>query len=243
MTIAKYGVLIGSVMVLAAQVANAQLDVGNNADACTQIDGLRKGNKLSEARDAARTCLEALEAEVNGAAGKFFLPEIAGWKRTNIEQNQALGFTNITGTYAKDNNTATVSLTGGSGGGGALGGLLGGFAKLGVQSSGKQVKVAGLPANVGPGRRDHRDAQRRLVLGFLVAGLPRSGCRSRRHRRPRERVPGGGYQQDAAVVGELALGAPEPLLQALPVQVVVLLEQLGLEREARRAGSRAASRK
>ncbi len=150
MTIAKYGVLIGGLLILVVQSANAQLDVGNNVDACTQIDGLRKANKLTEARDAARTCLDALEQEVNGAAGKFFLPEVAGWKRTNIEQNQALGFTNITGTYAKDKNTATVSLTGGSGGGGALGGLLGGFAKLGVQSSGKQVKVAGLPANVGP---------------------------------------------------------------------------------------------
>ena len=150
MTITKYGVLIGSVAILVVQGANAQLDVGNNVDACTQIDGLRKANKLSEARDAARTCLDALEQEVNGAAGKFFLPEVAGWKKTNIDQSQALGFTNISATYAKGEKTATVSLTGGSGGGGALGGLLGGFAKLGVQSSGKQVKVAGLPANVGP---------------------------------------------------------------------------------------------
>jgi len=152
MTIKKLralGALVGSVAALGvAQVASAQLDVGNNTDACTQIDGLRKASKLSEARDAARTCLDALEQEVNGAAGKFFLPEVAGWKRGNVEQNTALGFTNVSATYAKADHKATVSLTGGSGGGGALGGLLGGIAKLGVQSAGKQVKVAGLPATV-----------------------------------------------------------------------------------------------
>jgi hypothetical protein len=88
-----------------------------------------------------RACLEALEAEVN-APPKFFLPEIAGWKRTNLEQNQRSA-----SRYhrdAKDSNTATVSLTGGSGGA-VRWRTLGGFAKLGVQSSGKQVKVAGLP--------------------------------------------------------------------------------------------------
>jgi len=149
MQIAKYGVLIGVLIAGGLQSAYAQLDVSGSTDTCAQIDGLRKGGKLTEARDAARTCLNALEQEVNGAAGKFFLPEVAGWKRTNIDQNQALGFTNITATYAKDDHTATVSLTGGSGGAGAVGGLLGGLAKLGVQA-GKPVKVAGLPAVVQP---------------------------------------------------------------------------------------------
>ena len=148
---ATYGLLSG-VLLIAAPTAFAQLEVGGSAlDNCAQIDPLRKAGNLTEARDKAQICLEALEQEVTGSVGKLFSAEIAGWARTNIEQNAVLGFTNVTATYRKGESTATVALTGtGGGGGGGLGGLLGGFARAGLAGTGQQVRVAGLPASVQP---------------------------------------------------------------------------------------------
>ena len=64
-----------------------------------------------------------------------------------MDQNTVAGFNNITATYHKGQHSADVSLTAGSAGAGAIGGLLGGIARMGMQS-GQQVKVAGLPASV-----------------------------------------------------------------------------------------------
>jgi hypothetical protein len=128
----------------------AQLEVGGSAlDNCAQIDGLRKAGNFTEARDKAQVCIEALEQEIAGSVGKLFPADVAGWQRTSMEQNSALGFNNISATYVKGDASASVDLTGtGSGAGGGLGGLLGGFARAGLAGSGQQVRVAGLPASV-----------------------------------------------------------------------------------------------
>jgi hypothetical protein len=146
-----YG-LMASALLVAAPAAMAQLEVGGSVlDNCGQIDALRKAGNFTEARDKAQICLDALEQEVTGSVGKLFAKEVAGWKQTNIEQNTALGFTNVTATYEKGETTATVALTGtGGGAGGGLGGLLGGFARAGLAGTGQQVRVAGLPASVQP---------------------------------------------------------------------------------------------
>jgi len=150
---ARYG-LVALVSIVGAPVASAQLEVGGSAlDNCGQIDPLRKAGNYSEARDKAQVCLEALEQQITGSVGKLFSANVAGWARTNIEQNTALGFTNVTATYQKGETEATVALTGtggGGGGGASLGGLLGGLARAGLAGSGQQVRVAGLPASVQP---------------------------------------------------------------------------------------------
>ncbi len=144
----SYGLLAAALFV-SAPAAMAQLQVGGSAlDSCGQIDSLRKAGNLSEASDKAQICLEALEQEVTGSVGKLFSESVAGWTRTNIEQSKALGFTNVSATYTKADTTATVSLTGTGSDGGGLGGLLGGFARAGLASSGQAVRVAGLPATV-----------------------------------------------------------------------------------------------
>ena len=151
---ARYGLLAGVLFCAGALPLAAQLEVGGSVlDNCSQIDALRKAGDFTAARDKAAICLEALEQEVTGSVGKLFSAEVAGWKRTNIEQNNVLGFTNVTATYSKADTTATVALTGTggqSGAGGGLGGLLGGFARAGLAGSGQQVRVAGLPASVQP---------------------------------------------------------------------------------------------
>jgi hypothetical protein len=145
--------LLASILFAGALPITAQLEVGGNVlDNCSQIDALRKAGDFTAARDKAAICLEALEQEVTGSVGKLFSAEVAGWTRTGIEQNNVLGFTNVTATYAKADTTATVALTGTGAGGGAggLGGLLGGFARAGLAGTGQQVRVAGLPASVQP---------------------------------------------------------------------------------------------
>ena len=151
MNIARYG-LVALVSIAGAPLVSAQLEVGGSAlDNCSQIDALRKAGNYTEARDKAQACLDALEQEVTGSVGKLFSTNVAGWTRTNMEQNNVLGFTNVTATYKKGEQEATVALTGtGGSGGGGLGGLLGGFARAGLAGSGQQVRVGGLPASVQP---------------------------------------------------------------------------------------------
>lgn len=146
----KCGVLAG-VLLVASSAAMAQLEVGGSAtDNCSQIEPLRKAGDFAAARDKAKVCLEALEQEVTGSVGKLFPASVAGWTRSTIEQENILGFSNVTAKYTKAEVTATVALTGASSGGGALGGLLGGFARAGLAGTGQPVRVAGLPATVQP---------------------------------------------------------------------------------------------
>ncbi len=145
--------LISLLVGTAAPAAFAQLEVGGTAlDACGKIDALQKAGKLNEARDMANQCLQGIEQKMQGQVGQYFKQEIAGWKRTSFDQNMVLGFANITANYMKDKHSVEVSLTRGAGGndslGGGLGKLLGGFARAGLASSGKPVKVAGLPGTV-----------------------------------------------------------------------------------------------
>jgi hypothetical protein len=140
--------LVVPMLLLGAESAFAQLEVGGSLlDSCGQIDGLRKSGDFAGARAKADECLQGLDQQLQSNVGGSFPKEVAGWKQTGIDQGQALGFTNITATYAKGETRATVSLTGAGGGGGGLGGLLGGFAKLGAQA-GQQIRVGGLPGAV-----------------------------------------------------------------------------------------------
>lgn len=133
--------------------AHAQLEVsGDLLSNCAQIENLRKAGNQNEALNSARLCLQGLEQELTGEIGQFFPQDVAGWRRTSFEESSAMGFTNISSTYEKGDNSATVSLTREAGGGGGLGlgGLLGGLARAGLAQSGRQVRVAGLSASVQP---------------------------------------------------------------------------------------------
>ena len=144
----KQGLLLAALIAIGMSNAFAQLEVGGDLlDSCSRIDGLRNAGNYAEARDAARFCLEGLEQELEGEIGQYFLMEVAGWRRTSFEQNTAMGFSNTSARYEKDGISVTVSLTGGVGGGFGLG-ALGGLANLGILQSGRQVRVAGLPAVV-----------------------------------------------------------------------------------------------
>jgi hypothetical protein len=140
--------LCGIVVLGVMGSAQAQLEVASSGNDCAQIESLRKAGNLGEARNKAQACIEELNNELAGSTAKLFPESVAGWKRGNVEQNQALGVNNVSTSYAKDKHTVQVSLTGGGKGANNVGGLLSGIAKLGIKSSGKQIKVAGLPGSI-----------------------------------------------------------------------------------------------
>lgn len=130
--------------------ALAQLEVGGDLlGNCSKIDALQKAGNFSEARNAARLCLEGLDQKLEGEVGQYFLNDVAGWKRTSFEQNKAMGFATTTARYEKDGKSANVTLTGGAGSGSSFG-ALSSIATMGMLQSGRQVRVAGLPAAVNP---------------------------------------------------------------------------------------------
>ena len=152
----RLAILAGVLIAAHMPVALAQLEVGGDLlDNCAEIDALQNAGSFSEARDKARLCLDGLEQQLVGEVGQYFLPQIGAWTRTSFEQNQVIGFTNISAEYEKGDISVNVSLLGTSGGGssgglGDLGGLFGGFAQTALLQSGQQVTVAGLPSTVQP---------------------------------------------------------------------------------------------
>jgi hypothetical protein len=172
-----FGVLVALLTVTSANKVLAQLEVGGDLlDNCAEIDALQNAGNFTEARDKARLCLEGLEQQLVGEIGQFFLEQIGDWTRTSFEQNQVMGFTNITAVYEKDDIAVDVSLTGqaGGGGGGALGGLggiFGGIAQSAILQSGQQVTVAGLPSSVTPDGVLNVPLEDGSILTFMSSDL------------------------------------------------------------------------
>lgn len=147
---AKRRLFAAALLMTVLPTAFAQLEVGGDMlDNCSKIDDLQKDGKFSEARSAARLCLEGLDQQLEGEVGDHFLMEVDGWKRTSFKQNKTMGFSNTTARYEKEGKSANVSLTGGAGGGSGLG-ALSSLATMGMLQAGRQVRVAGLPAAVNP---------------------------------------------------------------------------------------------
>jgi hypothetical protein len=134
----------------------AQLEVGGDLlGNCAEIDALQKAGDFTAARDKARLCLDGIEQELSGQVSSYFRPQIGDWKRTSLEESDALGFTNTQSTYEKGNIRVDVNLMGTSGGGGGgglggLGGLFGGVAQNALLQSGRQVTVAGIRSALQP---------------------------------------------------------------------------------------------
>jgi hypothetical protein len=156
MLIRKAGTVVA--LLFASGTALAQLEVGGDLlDNCGDIDALQSAGNFSQARDKARLCLQGIEQELTGEVGLYFREEISGWTRTSFEENQVMGFSNISASYEKGDVSVDVSLTGTSGGGGGagggvpgLGGLFGGIAQNALLQTGQQVTVAGLPSSLQP---------------------------------------------------------------------------------------------
>lgn len=143
--------LVPGLLVLVSLPAFAQLEVGGGLlDNCEQIAALNEAGKFAEAKEKASLCLQGIDQKLSGEMSGYFKEEIAGWTRTSLDKNQAMGFSNITAVYEKGSYSVDVSLTGSSGSGGGLGGLIGGLAQSGLMGGGQQVTVAGIPSTLSP---------------------------------------------------------------------------------------------
>jgi hypothetical protein len=153
----KSQLTIAALAAFAIQGAMAQLELGGTLlENCGEIEALKNAGDFAQARDKAQLCLEGLDRELVGAIGLFFREEIGDWTRVSFEQNEVMGFNNISAVYRKGDISVNVALLGQAGGGrGAvgrgLGELLGGLAQQAArQQGGRQVTVGGRPAAVAP---------------------------------------------------------------------------------------------
>lgn len=143
--------MIPVLLILFSLPAYAQLEVGGELlDNCKQIDALVKDGNFPEAKEKTALCLEGIEQRLTNEVSNYFHEEIGDWTRTSLENNQAMGFSNISARYEKGSDTVNISLTGSSGGNSGLGGLLGGLAMSGVMGGGQQVTVGGIPSTISP---------------------------------------------------------------------------------------------
>jgi len=117
-------------------------------DSCGGIMRLVEKGDHKEALEEARWCVEALESVLQGSVSEHFEAEVAGWRRTDIREESAMGMSSIIGEYRKGDTTLVVTLIGGQGSGSILGGALGGLAQMGLMQSGKRFRVQRLKASV-----------------------------------------------------------------------------------------------
>jgi len=105
-------------------------------DSCGGILKLYEQGDVNAALEEAGWCVEALEQAQMSMQREVFPAEIAGWKRQSLDQNKALGMAMTEAAYNKDEQSITVSLMGGAGGG-----FLGSLAQLGMMAGGTRMRL------------------------------------------------------------------------------------------------------
>lgn len=136
---------------LGTSVATAQIQLpGGGADPCEQTPKLRAQGDRAGARRSAEACLDLIESEIESEITQHILERVGDWKRTRLEQNEALGMRNATFEYRKGETRVRGNLMGGGGGRG-LGGALNSFARMGMMGAGgRELSVADVPARIMP---------------------------------------------------------------------------------------------
>ncbi|MBA2490658.1 MAG: hypothetical protein H0V34_02760 [Gammaproteobacteria bacterium] len=105
-------------------------------DSCGGILELYEQGDVDAALEEAGWCVEALEQAQMSMQGEVFPVEIAGWKRQSLDQNKAMGMAMTEAAYNKDEQSITVSLMGGAGGG-----FLGSLAQMGMMAGGTRMRL------------------------------------------------------------------------------------------------------
>ncbi len=105
-------------------------------DSCGGILELYEQGDVNAALEEAGWCVEALEQAQMSMQGDAFPAEVVGWKRNSLDQNEALGMAMTEAAYSKDEQSITVSLMGGAGGG-----FLGSLAQMGMMAGGTRMRL------------------------------------------------------------------------------------------------------
>jgi hypothetical protein len=107
---------------------------GDPAAYCKQAAELYQEDDIAGAIEEAKWCLESLEQIQQSRKSDKFAKEIAGWKRGEVNQQKAMGFSIIETSYSKEGKTIEVSFNSG-GGMGAM------FSQMGMAGGGKKIRL------------------------------------------------------------------------------------------------------
>jgi hypothetical protein len=125
-----------SLLSLLAFPLHAEVE-GDPAAYCKQAAELYQQDDIAGAVEEAKWCLESLELIQQSRKSDKFAKDIAGWKRGEVNQQKAMGFSIIETSYSKDGKTIDVSLNSGGGGMAAM------FSQMGMAGGGKKVRLGG----------------------------------------------------------------------------------------------------
>lgn len=103
---------------------------------CNQAAKLYESGDLAGAVEEAKWCLESLEQILQTQKADKFSPDVDGWKRGEVNQQKAMGFSNIQVLYTREGKSIDVNYTGGGGGMAAM------FSQMGMQAGGgKKIRL------------------------------------------------------------------------------------------------------
>jgi hypothetical protein len=123
-----------SLLSLLAFPLHAEVE-GDPATYCKQAAELYQENDIAGAVEEAKWCLESLEQIQQSLKSDKFAKDIAGWKRGEVNQHKAMGFSIIETSYSKDGKTIEVSFNSGGGGMAAM------FSQMGMAGGGKKIRL------------------------------------------------------------------------------------------------------
>jgi hypothetical protein len=108
---------------------------GDPAAYCKQAAELYEANDIAGAVEEAKWCLESLEQIEQSRKSEKFSKDIAGWKRGEVNQQKAMGFSIIETQYTKDDKTIDVTYNSGNTGMATM------FSQMGMAGGGKKMRL------------------------------------------------------------------------------------------------------
>jgi hypothetical protein len=107
----------------------------NPATYCKEAAKHYEAGDVAAAIEEAKWCLESLEQIAQGRKVEAFPAELAGWKRGQVEQQKAMGFSTIETDYSRDGKQIRVSFTSGDGEMAAM------FSQMGMAGVGRKIRL------------------------------------------------------------------------------------------------------
>jgi hypothetical protein len=107
----------------------------NPAAYCKEAAKHYEEGDVAAAIEEAKWCLESLEQIAQGRKAEAFPAELVGWKRGQVEQQKAMGFSTLETVYSRDGKQIRVSFTSGGGGMSAM------FSQMGMVGGGRKIRL------------------------------------------------------------------------------------------------------
>ncbi len=139
MSIGKFKMLCLTVGVAVSFTGIPAIAEDDPSAICSSAATLAKEGDIAGALEEARWCVTQLEQLMQQQVSSFFPDEVNGYTAGEIKKEQVMGMTMIERNYSKDDNTISVSLTGGGSSGSAN--AFSALALMGMQMGGMGQKI------------------------------------------------------------------------------------------------------